>query len=273
MLYCSLCAADKTCLICQDNFVLANNSCLCRDGFTPNLPGLAFASCECTSGNCSTCAIPGCLACSSNGTSCTTCAAGYMATGFGSCVVCDVTNCSRCYTNNFCGECMGGLKPSLEGQCVVCDLNITGCLSCNDNGRCNCMTGYSENSVSDINQCILCEVERCQSCSGPNECALCVSGYYVENGTCKASSSYLAVIYDGCPEQCNNCHSSNLSCIECNTFLYSQYPNANGTCFKCATSYCSVCEETNPFRCTVCRSGYDLTDSGCVFNQSRAHCS
>lgn len=70
--------------------------------------------------------------------------------------------------------------------CVIC--NISNCVSCSSNNVCfQCVTGYQLNDFSQENltQCYPCNIFKCTFCYDTNMCKYCNSGYYLVNGSCQ----------------------------------------------------------------------------------------
>lgn len=117
ILYCQTCGPyinSFQCMVCQNNFLLINNSCVCQANFSPSLPGSTNASCVCPPPNtpnsnvsCISCSIPGCTLCG-NQTFCQTCGTGYISNGLGGCVLCNITSCQTCIINKVCSVCAFG---------------------------------------------------------------------------------------------------------------------------------------------------------------------
>lgn len=260
VLYCNACSSPNTCLQCQPNFLLANNSCYCQTNYYPSLLGSPAASCVCTQIPCISCKLDGCLTCSSQ-TSCSACLPTYALNGNGACISCNIPNCLSCQVNNFCLSCSNNMTVSQSGQCVSCNSSTPGCTACSDNGRCNCPTGYSYLYFGGNSSCYSCTVPACSSClTGQNICSTCYQGYSLNNatGTCVPNTPA------PCNYPCATCN-SNGSCATC-FYTFSSQPAANGSCFVCSTPFCQTCLSNSTTTCTACNNRYLLVNGTCQLN-------
>lgn len=275
ILYCAVCSSNSTCLTCQSNYQLSNNTCICQTNFAPTILGSSSSSCSCTSSNpllCVGCNLQGCLTCT-NSTYCGACVTGYKSNSLGGCIACNITNCLSCLINNFCQLCSSNFTVSNLGQCVTCDLVNPGCLGCSAQNSCICANGYITLSVSGSNTCILCSIPNCISCSSANQCSNCGYSYVLStNNTCTTNQTNIRNNYQ-CNPECSTCN-SNGTCIQC-IFIYSSFPNSNGSCYFCSVPFCLTCNQSNTQQCTQCMGSYYLltNTSTCVLNPAGPYCS
>jgi len=183
VVYCSVCSNNNTCIQCNLNFILINNTCICRTNYGPNLIGSPSATCVCPApgsstnpASCSICTIDGCLTCS-NSSNCATCASTYISNGMGGCISCNIANCNSCIVNNFCQTCANGMTVTANGQCATCNINTAGCTVCTNNNTCNCAQGYNTLNNGTNSSCLPCLIPNCITCSSANICSTCQSNY------------------------------------------------------------------------------------------------
>lgn len=178
-------------------------------------------------------------------------------------------------------------------NCLACNNAIFGCSACNSNGticslcdstlnlidvsgQCQCMTGYFQNSSTQI--CTACTsidplCTACLEASGVASCSACSTGYFASGSSCFTCSSVLF--------GCQQCTSDGSACTQCDSTLFLQ---VNGSQCGCQSGYgqnsllqCIACSSIDPL-CTVCQdnSGTMICDScsaGHFFNQSSLSCS
>ncbi|CAH2222038.1 r-spondin-1 [Pelobates cultripes] len=88
--------------------------------------------------------------------------------------------CESCSEFNGCIRCLPKLFMHLERN----DIRQTGvCLQ-------SCPEGYYGDRNVDINKCIKCKMNNCETCFSKNFCTKCSEGFYLHKGSC----------YSSCPE-------------------------------------------------------------------------
>ena len=196
---CSLCISgyspnsNGTCLpclsSCRECSSQANGVCLsCGSGFYLN-----------TAGSCTVCAASFCSSCNVNG--CNTCLPGYTLTPTFTCAKNCKAPCATCSQNSstLCTSCLAGYTfdsttstcvgvITCEGGCNVCPFQYAlsadkQCLQCGGScSRClasslttctSCMDGMYLSSDSSCASC----PSGCDTCSSPDNCLSCQSGY------------------------------------------------------------------------------------------------
>ncbi|XP_041465657.1 proprotein convertase subtilisin/kexin type 5-like isoform X2 [Lytechinus variegatus] len=269
---CVLCSDDRTCIQCAKSKVLhqQDGSIICREG--------------CEEG---TYSMEGeCFSCHS---SCETCNGG------------GIMDCTRCK------QLGGETYYLLEGACVhycpagyfkydrdsslihTCELCDDSCKTCTGSGidECiDCEDGLEKQGARCLEpSSFTCDVENCDEClNGNNVCQLCITGFYLDGGTCEG----------GCPDgkvpisntrQCELCHPtcrtcavSPDQCTSCNTGYFlddldslcltqcpeDTYVNQDNECILCDDK-CASCVGPGPTQCTICYEMDEfLSGTSCV---------
>jgi hypothetical protein len=156
------------------------------------------------------------------------------------CNACPTYDCYSCGTNGLCTQCSAAV-----------DFRVMNAVTT----RCDAMSGYYDNGVS---QAVACNTSACLTCSSATFCLSCNMGTYLSgSNTCVACSQY-----------CLNCTNA-LSCVQCNTGY--SYSASNGSCYlNCSTiQYCSTCSYTSQLNCLSCSEGTYLTGSNTCLNCSQ----
>ncbi|KAL4509643.1 hypothetical protein ABPG73_022859 [Tetrahymena malaccensis] len=224
---CTMLPCPEGCQSCTDN-----KSCTsCLTGYTqktnPNNNTLQYCQLNCLAGQysfikdntqmtqeCRSC-IPLCQSCTGP-SDCSNCQSGY---GYNSqaaqCQIPCPSGCSSCTENKSCTSCLSGYTQETNPN----DNTLQYC-------QMNCQTGYysfiNDNTLmsQECRQCI----PLCQSCTGPNNCSNCQSGYGYNS---QAQQCY-------CTEGCSYCD-QNISCTLCNNG-YTKTQNPSNT----SQQYCKL---------------------------------
>ncbi|ELP83554.1 hypothetical protein EIN_069580, partial [Entamoeba invadens IP1] len=269
---------ERGCMHCKSNCVQCDNGeCqICNGTYTPY---------ENSCYNCSKFEL--CEQC--NSTNCIKCVNGespvdskcYNCSGYTNCANCDATKCISCQQNcylenancklcstkyegcslcdlNTCKECAEGYFMTETGICSKC---VTNCAKCSNTTHCEtCEEGF----MVIGNACGTCEsYGECSQCNS-EQCVICKSGYFNNNGYCYR-----------CVENCLDCINNNTctkcsadlkfkedekNCTECPTTT-NYFVDEKNTCKKCK-SECTKC--TTLDKCSECITGY--------FVDSTSHC-
>ena len=184
----------------------------------------------------------------------------------GTCISCNVTNCSQCSTQGVCSECLPGHNLTMvngstvcvgvgcpancstagcnltTGVCSECEVNFTlnsannTCISCADDPTCSSNTTNTTNTTNSTNT----TNETGLSCSGG-----VVPNYeYTQCVVCNAAN-------------CLFCSSVN-QCVVCNA----GYIASAGKCLQCSISDCLTCGQDGV--CSECAPNYYLTNNTCL---------
>ena len=127
------------------------------------------------------------------------------------------------------------------------------------------------------NNCQNC-VANCSSCTGPNQCSTCMSGYTLNSGntscsvtnvTCSSNQYKSNNVCYNCVSNCINCNNGT-SCNSCSSVngSNSYFSSGSNTCRTCTEMFttCKTCSATS---CTVrCQSGYKYKNNACSKNSS-----
>ncbi|EAR81721.2 hypothetical protein TTHERM_01545790, partial (macronuclear) [Tetrahymena thermophila SB210] len=162
-----------------------------------------------------------------------------------------ISNCLICSDQNQCSQCITGYYFDSQQKLCVKLTCVEGCSNCSQNKQSctQCMSGYTQmvnpnNSalqycqkncaVGQYNfvientymtqQCRSC-IANCQTCTGPNDCSNCYSGYGYNSQTKQCAQCY---------QGCSNCD-QNLSCTQCISG-YTQTTNPNNN----SQQYCKM---------------------------------
>ncbi|KAL4456253.1 hypothetical protein ABPG74_014214 [Tetrahymena malaccensis] len=234
---CQICSSATTCILCQTNYFLYQNTCLstCPYGFYGSY---VTGMCTPCSNNCTTCSGFNSL----GNFICNSCTVGYYLDSNSLCSQCS-TGCVLCKSQNACIQCQQG-QYNYQGYCLK-----------------NCPVGYYP---SDSTQsCVQC-VKPCSLCTSSTMCQACQVGYYLQNNynQSKVLVSSSCMI---CNNVCNDCSAGTaLDCISCKSPLSLQgnqcqqqcnvgYYSNQGMCLLCSQN-CLQC--TSASNCTVCSQGY-----------------
>lgn len=267
-----------TCNIANCQYCVQNNVCgQCASGYT------AFAG----TGNVCTpnySPIPNCLLTPPyipGGTPiCSMCANGYALVDNIACVlipttniICNITNCDFCITNNTCQACLSGY--SLDSNVCTATCTVANCQTCSNNLNCQtCAYGY----YLSQNQCLSAANQPQTYCSSTfGACSAC--SYYACT-TCSAGNSLNTVTGKCCPTpnyNIANCASysttwsptactATFTCTQCNfgTFILVPYPGATPQCTQlpCSIANCSYCYMND--LCVLCNQGFTLVNGICT---------
>jgi uncharacterized protein (TIGR02145 family) len=144
------------------------------------------------------------------------------------------------------------------GYAHTCALDSDGkayCWGYNANGQLgNNPTTQSLIPIASLltQQCVPnCSVSQCNTCSSPDYCSDCETGYYANEGSCTLCGDTIS--------GCSTCSSAN-TCTDCDA---GYYLNA-GSCGTCAslTSNCTSCDGATGV-CDTCETGYGLDGTTC----------
>ncbi|EAR81764.3 REJ domain protein, partial (macronuclear) [Tetrahymena thermophila SB210] len=162
-----------------------------------------------------------------------------------------ISNCLICTDQNQCSQCITGYYFDSQQKLCIKLTCVEGCSNCSQNKQSctQCMSGYTQmvnpnNSalqycqkncaVGQYNfvientymtqQCRSC-IANCQTCTGPNDCSNCYSGYGYNSQTKQCAQCY---------QGCSNCD-QNLSCTQCISG-YTQTANPNNN----SQQYCKM---------------------------------
>jgi hypothetical protein len=81
--------------------------------------------------------------------------------------------------SNMCSTCEMGFQVGESGNCLLC--NITECITCVSDNLCmQCQLQYTTYNGS----CFLCNLGNCSSCNATNVCETCAEGFTLTNGSC-----------------------------------------------------------------------------------------
>lgn len=178
---------------------------------------------------------------------------------------------------------MPGFQLTSSGTCTNNVCAQTGCMACSSNGQCStCLPGYQLNSTSKTCQVVGygCFDQNCQFCSDVQSCGLCKPGYQIASYNLGGTLAPIRICRPLiCPYNVTNCISCSLSydsnfnfqkvlCSVCSSgyVLTNGYCVANLVTPTCSVSNCNSCSYTN--FCKACNSGYSVTSYGtCVPTQ------
>lgn len=233
---CAQCESDKVCTACLSGF--ETNGDLCQ-------PIVCEGASYLRDSLCIAC-LPNCEACT-NGFSCDKCATGYFFDAEKEACLLRV-----CQKNEYKGEQDGECHPCLTENCINC--NETMCFGC--------AVGYTlQNQTCVPEKC----PDGCKSCSSPDTCDKCMTGYESVSGVCEAvgcpAGQYLA------GNVCRPCKKGCAECTGANTCLYctdNRYFLSHDRCRLCsaALSDCETC--ANAQTCLTCKKGKRLENGQCV---------
>ncbi|EMD48325.1 serine/threonine kinase, putative [Entamoeba histolytica HM-3:IMSS] len=239
---CESCSVDSySCLKCEKGYYLDNGKCNSCNIF----------------GSCIECTISGCIQCKSNNILSTT-----------NCVECNsiISNCTSCYQNGTCSDCISPTTLLNENECIQCPDIFTNCIECSLSGCTTCKKGNYLNST-----CYPCEnMKGCSTCSQTEvKCFSCIEGYK----------------YDPLTYSCKDCQSLHQWCLGCNSEMEcieceKEYTLIDGRCIPCikdSTSECikgpSNCDVfVNNSFCIDCDNGYVLRSGYCYKYLNNINC-
>lgn len=161
-------------------------------------------------------------------------------------------NCQTCLTPNYCSTCATGYFLLADGTCSFgsscsvqncqsCINSLTGLLVCQI-----CQPGYTLSG----GQCFQCDnVPNCVTCSGPNVCSVCATGFQVVSNTVNTTTTVTCqLIQNPCTYPCATC-GSNGQCVTCQA-PFTLTPFDNGTCFTCQVAFCKTCGANSITTCS-----------------------
>lgn len=123
--------------------------------------------------------------------SCQVCAFGFYISNSTNCAPCSNTNCARCNATNpsICTSCQPGQYLS-NSSCIQCPV---GCKTCSNPQNClTCSSGYTpqiQNIITSIN-CIACNFPCAQCVGNANTCTQCVDKYTFDGWKCITSFNF-----------------------------------------------------------------------------------
>lgn len=166
----------------------------------------------------------------------------------GSCLLCEIANCSMCSANNQCSQCVANYSLS-DNSCFLC--NDPNCMACSADNVCSMCMG---NLTLGNGSCFTCDVPNCMTCASLGVCQACASGFnlLVSNGTTSCVVP--------CPDNCSSCNQTTGACSECQTGF--TLDTANNTCFSCNVSNCMMCNGTDI--CMTCYPIFNLASNVCT---------
>ena len=257
---------------------LINGTCTCLSGY--------FVT---TFGGCTAC-NSACKECSgASATQCTACKPGMILQNgvctceTGSFLIQDFSSCLAC--NETCLGCSG----AASNQCTSCKNNLI----LSSSKRCECPSGMYYNSQN--HSCLTCS-SLCDECSGSgaNQCTSCRNNLVLLNHQCVCpSGTYLNTTTATCipcdstcqectgpsSTQCSSCSSQNsLTSGQCKCTSGSchcssgQYYDSIDTVCRDCDSTCAQCSGSSANSCTVCATGFSLSNGKCVCQQSTCNC-
>lgn len=294
---CGSCLNSQTCLKCDNNFFLLNNSCVqnCPEGFAR------------INDTCIRCATDRCRVCNSNPAICDRCISPsfvhnnncvrtcpeFTFNQNGMCNSCspfcrsctNSTMCLRCESPRLLqldGSCGSDFCPdgqvAFDGRCLRCttDINcrtcnprlLNSCVQCRNslfllNNLCvpTCPDGFYQSN----NQCLRC-LDKCIRCQNALTCETCSAGLFLQgNNRCLTSCNIGFFAFNmrclACESGCETCDSAR--CIKCGPNLFLE----NGKC----VSRCSAGRFANSVReCLSCPSNCNICNSStsCQFCNS-----
>jgi hypothetical protein len=287
-IYCGSCLDNKTCLKCDTNYYLLNNSCV------KNCP-LGYSRIDDT---CIQCATDKCQTCASNPAICDKCISpllvynntclrtcpeysfnksGICTSCSPFCRVCSNANlCLKCESprllqlDSSCGSdfCPDG-QVAFDGRCLKCTTDIN-CKTCDSRllNKCvQCVGSYvllnnicvptcPDGYYTSNGQCLKC-LDKCMRCQDALTCDNCAAGYYLQgNNRCQTACNTGFFAYNmkclTCETGCNTCDSA--KCIKCSYNLYLESGKCVSQCsagrFANSVRECLAC----PTNCNVCNS-------------------
>ncbi len=198
-----------------------------------------------------------CLTCTA--AACTRCIPGHQLAANGQfCVAtsCKITNCVQCSGTTRCYLCEPGFAVSASGQaCVAANCSVSYCSLCSGANCFSCISGYRLASGKRCRP--ICD-PRCTNCIAPGICAMCESGYALDNSSyaCRLNCS---AAFDGHCVSCQNL-------LYCTTCEAGYVPALGGAIcqpvYTCSDPRCSACSIASI--CTRCNTGYYLVNGSCV---------
>lgn len=150
--------------------------------------------------------------------------------------------CDECPTYDcyYCGN---------NGLCTQCNSTLDFRILNNVTNRCDPLSGYYDNGVS---QAVPCVATNCLTCTSATYCLSCPSGKFLKVTTHTCIS---------CIANCLNCTSAT-GCTLCQPNYIFASPNCVLDCSPVAN--CSTCILSNAtIQCTACKTGYSLMSNAC----------
>lgn len=157
-----------------------------------------------------------------------------------SCLQCNFPNCLMCSGYQVCSQCNNGYylwnvtyynsqnNVAVNITCLPC---VSNCSTCSSFYNCsNCTAGYYQFD----NNCLMCSMQFCSSCSNATTCTMCNNGTYLS----QTNSSECLLCNLQIPN-CVDCTESSPSQLQCSTCSYGYYVNGSN-CSKCPSN-CQSC--------------------------------
>ena len=262
---CAVCQNQSplNCSSCLDGYYLINTQCLsCSQSIPLTISGLSYSG------------ITGCAICNAPTSgaiipTCTQCSSGYLISG-NSCIACP-SGCAICSSSTTCTVCSLGFTLLTNGLCSSClyqGQSISGCGVCDiSNTTCLGCQGAQTLASSTVTTCTNLTNTQAKNCfiqGSSQNCAVCIGGYYVNNGKCSL-----------CPTGCvctssNYCTSCSFGylligsvCMLCSNTTSTSIGNFNYT-GEAGCNICNVVVNTNNVTCTQCQDGYFSVNGSCA---------
>ena len=207
------------------------------------------------------------------------------------CIACTDSHCIRCSPQSTCSLCDDGFYVTGSNTCGTCHASCatcinglaTGCSSCNSgyyqylkqsDGTFQCITTCPTSYVAVNGICMPCNDPNCLSCSAPDFCTSCSSGYFLNvNLTCVNCDTSCSSCVTETPGGCTACATGLIKrrvlptstgpIFFCVATCPDGYAVVAGVCTACSVYGCQLCP-TSPSQCTQCQSGYLLSQNTCL---------
>jgi hypothetical protein len=245
--------------------------------------------------------IPGCVTYTSL-TNCAKCQVGYYI-ALGKCMLPTivVANCEIYASDGMCQTCVAGYYTIENGTCVKAAAQ--NCLNYTDANTCGaCPANFTLQTSNSVTSCVAFSILNCVAFSqtAPNNCTLCVSGFFPAGLSCSPVSATITncVSYSA-DKVCQKCAAGTVlsadstQCLSdaataaladpnCdNSFIF---PNNGTACSRClpghyfsssvciqcpaSSANCFSCDPNNGFACLVCMPGSSMSVAGaCTLNK------
>lgn len=206
---------------------------------------------------------------------------------------CDDENCGLCLSSlSKCDLCND--EWILNEKTFVCEPDCSAmdhCLECSDTETCT-KCDSDDYEVKDAECVFVCDVDNCDTCSGPNYCQNCDEGYDLKDKMCNP------VCDENCieclePNVCGECKENweldfdNVCRAECNADPNCDFCSGPNICQECLPGFvfddnqmcvsitdcvdnCAQCKTST--ECVVCDKGFYLNSGYCYPNCDDPHC-
>ncbi|XP_027889018.1 proprotein convertase subtilisin/kexin type 5b isoform X3 [Xiphophorus couchianus] len=264
---CRVCDQSQ-CYWCEDGFYVSEGECVdhCQEGYFMDKES---QECEPCHRECRSCGGPGSDSCDScedgftlkngeclDGKQLATCPEGQFKNSQGKCELCH-SSCKNCFAarKESCSSCNSKHFLTLNHTCVS-----------------RCPSGTFGNKTSG--QCDPC-LSGCVVCQEAQACQRCLTGLYLQNGTCVVECQRGFPQGEECHQcapECGSCKERSSNCLSCerrfllldNSCLSScpkGYYDNSKECLRCP-QHCSECSQDG--LCKKCADYYFLYDAECV---------